>query len=217
VRVVERAERTATRADDSGFQAWHLFVIGGLLAATAAALFAHGTRPANVVFLSLAAGAAAWCGYALHVALAPLVGEQADAGPEVVGGRTRAALERDKTLVLRAIKELEFDRAMGKVSEADCQEMTARLRARAMRLIAQLDEGAAGYRLVIEQELQARGGARPGGGAPSAAAALEPGGGAEAPPREESGSPNECARCGSANDADAQFCKRCGTRLAVSV
>ena len=34
----------------------------------------------------------------------------------MVGSQTRAALEREKNLVLRSIKELEFDRAMGKVA-----------------------------------------------------------------------------------------------------
>ena len=43
----------------------------------------------------------------------------------MLGGRTRAALEREKALVLRSIKELEFDRAMGKVSEKDFAEMSA--------------------------------------------------------------------------------------------
>ena len=37
--------------------------------------------------------------------------------PEMVGERTRVALEREKNLVLRSIKELEFDHAMGKVGE----------------------------------------------------------------------------------------------------
>ena len=63
----------------------------------------------------------------------------------MVGQRTRAALEREKLLTLRAIKELEFDRAMGKLSDEDWQEMSGRLRARAARLIRQLDAGA-GYR-----------------------------------------------------------------------
>ena len=40
-------------------------------------------------------------------------------------------LERDKALVLRSIKELEFDRAMGKVGDADFAEVSAGLRARA--------------------------------------------------------------------------------------
>ena len=51
----------------------------------------------------------------------------------------RAVLEREKMLVLRSIKELEFDRAMGKVSAADFDEMAGRLRARALSLMKQLD------------------------------------------------------------------------------
>ena len=73
----------------------------------------------------------------------------------MVGQRTRAALEREKLLALRAIKELEFDRAMGKLSESDWQEMSGRLRARAARLMRQLDAGA-GYREQVEQELAKR-------------------------------------------------------------
>ena len=74
-----------------------------------------------------------------------------------IGGRRRAALERDKLLTLRSIKELEFDRAMGKVSEADFVEMRDRLRARALRLMRQL-EGAALYQQMIERDVQAAGG-----------------------------------------------------------
>ena len=58
----------------------------------------------------------------------------------MVGERTRSALEREKLFVLRSIKELEFDRAMGKVSEADFAEMAGRLRARALRVMQQLEE-----------------------------------------------------------------------------
>ncbi len=64
-------------------------------------------------------------------------------------------LEREKTLMLRSIKELEFDRAMGKVSTKDFDEMAGRLRARAMSLMRQLDTET-GYRELIERELQAR-------------------------------------------------------------
>ena len=42
----------------------------------------------------------------------------------MIGERTRAALEREKMLALRSIKELEFDRAMGKLSDEDWQEMS---------------------------------------------------------------------------------------------
>ena len=53
----------------------------------------------------------------------------------MIGQRTRVALEREKMLALRTIKELEFDRAMGKLSDEDFREMSGRLRARAARLM----------------------------------------------------------------------------------
>ena len=87
---------------------------------------------------------------AMYRTVAPLGSELPD-DTSLVGGRTRAALERDKALTLRAIKELEFDRAMGKVSDADFAEMRDRLRARAVRLMTQLD-GAAMYRAQIERD-----------------------------------------------------------------
>jgi hypothetical protein len=139
-----------------GFQPWHLFVIGTLMASAVSAVAVRGTRPANVVFVCLTVIAAGVAAFAVYRALWPLVEPAAVDSPEMLGGRTRAALEREKTLVLRAIKELEFDRAMGKVSEPDFQDMTGRLRSRAVRLIRQLDSGSAAYREVIEKELAAR-------------------------------------------------------------
>ena len=70
----------------------------------------------------------------------------------MIGERTRTALEREKMLALRAIKELEFDHAMGKVASEDFRDMEGRLRVRATRLMRQLDAGA-GYRERIEQDL----------------------------------------------------------------
>jgi hypothetical protein len=150
------AARPAADGTVSGFQPWHLFLIGALLASTAGAIAVRGTRPANVVFVCLTILAAGVAAYAAFRTLWPLAQPGAMETPEMLGGRTRAALEREKTLALRAIKELEFDRAMGKVSESDWQEMTARLRNRAMRLIRQLDSGSAAYRELIEKELAAR-------------------------------------------------------------
>ena len=74
----------------------------------------------------------------------------------MVGSRTRVALEREKNLLLRSIKELEFDRAMGKVAEGDYEEMVGRLRSRAVRLLQQLDNTSSGYRELIERELASR-------------------------------------------------------------
>ena len=65
------------------------------------------------------------------------------------------ALEREKTLVLRSIKELEFDYAMGKVAKADFDEMCTRLRNRALGLMQQLDAGG-GYKDLIAREVEQR-------------------------------------------------------------
>ena len=113
------------------------------------------------------------------------------------GHRTRVALEREKLLALRSIKELEFDRAMGKVSEKDFTEMSGRLRARAARLMRQLDAGA-GYREQIDREIEKRLGKAP---------AVIGGSKQQDPPHAV------CAECGTKNDADAKFCKGCGKAM----
>ncbi len=64
-------------------------------------------------------------------------------------------LERDKTLVLKAIREIEHDYQMRKISEADYKEMTHRYRTRALRVIRELDAGD-DFRGLIEQELKTR-------------------------------------------------------------
>ena len=64
-------------------------------------------------------------------------------------------LEREKQLVLKAIKEIEFDYQMRKISERDYREMVERYRNRAMRLISELDAGD-DFRGLIEKELKLR-------------------------------------------------------------
>jgi len=51
-------------------------------------------------------------------------------------------LTREKALVLRSIKELEFDHATGKVSDADFKDMDNRLRTRALALMQDLERAA---------------------------------------------------------------------------
>ena len=118
-------------------QPWQFFVVASLAAATLAVVLAVKTAPEHLVMLSLtvfAAGATALAGY--HV-IAPLVAERRRR--RVITSACRAALLAEKALALRTIKELEFDRAMGKMSQADFEEMAARLKARALRVMQQLD------------------------------------------------------------------------------
>ena len=88
--------------------------------------------------LSITVFAAGPSALAVYHVVAPLVAERKR--HRVVGAATRAALLAEKALALRTIKELEFDKAMGKVSEADFAEMAGRLRARALRVMQQLEE-----------------------------------------------------------------------------
>jgi hypothetical protein len=178
---------------DQGLPPWQFFLLCGMLGATAVVIVATGQAIANILILSATVVAAGFVGLAAYQMLSPLVAPVVPTAPVVAGGRTRAALEREKTLVLRAIKELEFDFAMGKVAQADFDEMGARLRRRAMGLMQQLDANV-GYRDQIEKELAALVSAP----APTPAAAT---GG------------SVCAGCGTANDIDARFCKQCGTSL----
>jgi hypothetical protein len=174
-------------------QPWQFFVLAGLGCATAVTFLVRGQGVTAVLLLSLLMATTALVGMAALRAIRPLVSEHEDRGV-VIGQRTRAALEQEKALALRTIKELEFDRAMGKMSEEDFREMSVRLRARAGRLIKQLDAGT-GYRSTIEQELTKRLGDH-----------------AEA--RASAHAQRNCARCSTPNDTDARFCKNCGERLA---
>ena len=186
--------------DTSSFRPWHLFALAALAAAMAAILVGRPSDPVGAVLLTLAVGAAGFVGLMIYRAIKPLTQSTFEETTVMVGSRSRAAVEREKTLVLRSIKELEFDRAMGKVSEADFEEMGRRLRARAIRLMKQLDVEAVDFLAVIERELAQRLGRQ---AEPAEAAAGVAG--------------RTCGGCGTANDGDARFCKTCGATLSGAV
>ena len=88
--------------------------------------------PAVIVLAGFTVAAAGYAAYALYRSLLPLVSAEAASDAMMIGGRTRAALERDKALTLRSLKELDFDHAMGKIAAGDYTEMRDRLRTRAI-------------------------------------------------------------------------------------
>ena len=151
---------SATSTDPQSLQPWQFFTLAGLVGATIVVFLSEGQTPAGIILLSLIIFGAAAVGIAAWRMFSPLAGANEPAGPQIFGGRTRAALEREKTLVLRSIKDLEFDHAMGKVSDKDFSEMSARLRGRAAGLIRQLDAGTS-YRQAIEAEIEKRVGSNP--------------------------------------------------------
>ena len=187
---VDKNGSSQQEPQDPFLQPWQFFLLGGMLAATATVIVATGQSPANIIILSLTVVSVSFVGLGAYRMLAPLVSADVDA-PITIGGRARVALEREKALVLRSLKELEFDFAMRKISQADFDEMAGRLRQRALGLMEQLDAGG-GYREQIEQEVAKR------IGAPAALDAPDVLG---------------LCICGTANDPDARFCKSCGAKL----
>jgi hypothetical protein len=215
--------------EDQGFHVSHFFVLLSLLAATVAVLMARPSAPANLILVSLTIGAAGLAALTVYRMLAPLVAPRSDMDRQPLSERMRLDLEREKALTLRSIKELEFDRAMGKVSPQDFEEMAARLRARALGIMRQLDAGSHAYRALIEKELAQRVGGtaarvelppavdlppnrlRQGYGVSAEALRAKAEGGSHLP----TGSHVICA-CGTRNDGDARFCKACGSKLELA-
>jgi hypothetical protein len=203
---------------DSALQPWQFFLLIGMLAATAVVVVSTGQSTAAVIALSLTVIAASFVAVAIYRALVPLVLPETAEPATARAGRLREALEREKALSLRSIKELEFDFAMGKIAQSDFDEMSARLRSRAIRLMRQLDEDA-GYRGAIEQELSRRlarpstVSAEPAPSVPAGETPVADAIGDEAAAMSEEAAAMNCGSCGVANDTDARFCKNCGSRL----
>lgn len=120
-------------------------------------LLAHIPFGPPLVLVGLGGAVLAFCGRTFFRMMDPLARSEdelaARQGRELPA--RRRDLERDKQLALKAIREVELDYQMRKVSREDYEDMTQRYRARAMRIIRELDAGD-DFRLLIEQELKAR-------------------------------------------------------------
>ncbi|MFO0551383.1 MAG: hypothetical protein U0271_23535 [Polyangiaceae bacterium] len=64
--------------------------------------------------------------------------------------------EEQKRAVLRALKDLEFERSVGKISDEDYRNLVTRYRADAKRLLRMIDEESADARLRAEELVEAR-------------------------------------------------------------
>ncbi len=164
----------------------------------------------------------------------------ADKGNKVAGPATgwrRRELEREKYWLLKAIKELEFDHQMNKISLEDFNEIAGRYRTRAVRVIRELDAKEPDYGSMIEREIavrvaRAEASAARTGVPVAAAAAAAPA--APAPAKADQADKADKAdkakpdkveldkskpaasltcSCGVVNDNDAEFCKKCGKSL----
>jgi ribosomal protein L40E len=131
---------------------------------------------------------------------------------EAIGARRHGvdALSEQKRRVLRALKDLESERAIGKLEEVDYDVLVARYRDEAKTVMREMDLQVAPLR--DEAEKVARAFLRKRG--------LEPEGSAEPAPAEEAPAPLDgrvtCERCQTSNEPDATFCKKCGGALGTS-
>jgi hypothetical protein len=191
----------------------------------------NGRLSGSGICLALSAGVLVYVARFLFESAKALVATGADAQAteeKAASGRRRRELEREYHNLKRALKELELDHAMAKVSEEDYQESRSRYRERAVRVLRQLDQGES-YRAQIEADLKARrtalGLADPP--RPVAAKTAEPEDAASASPAAPEAAaleapateapsvsiPGLCRKCETRNDSDAVFCKKCGQKL----
>jgi uncharacterized membrane protein len=160
---------------------------------------AWGGGRASVPFLGLATAALGWVVWLAFRTAQALVKEAptVEAGAAVTGKR-RKELEREKQALLKALKELDFDHQMGKVSDKDFADISATYRARAIRVMRQLDDAGRDYEAMIAKDVAERAGKETGNGQPATGN------------RQRT---DECGKCGTKNDSDAEFCKKCGGKL----
>jgi hypothetical protein len=153
---------------------------------------------------------------------------------EAIAFGAPSAEEEQKRAVLRALKDLEYERSVGKISEDDYQEFSLRYREEARRLISLVDESMLASRELAEKLLAQRveaAGIQEERGNPESESTSESG--PESEPEFESTSASEpgseskpkpkseprpnatlaCPSCSTVNDADARFCKRCGATV----
>ncbi|HEY4014037.1 MAG TPA: hypothetical protein VGM06_11915 [Polyangiaceae bacterium] len=122
------------------------------------------------------------------------------------------ALEEEKRRLLRALKDLESEHEIGKIDDADYEEFVAKYRNEAKVVMRRMDGEVAPFReeaeRIAREYLRKQGLDEEAAGTPARPPlAKEPP--AEPPPIERVA----CAACGTSNEPDAAFCKKCGASL----
>lgn len=135
--------------------AWAVVLAGAVVATAYGMLVARMSLGGPLVVLGLGGVALSAAALTFYRMVAPLLHSDAESAAAPPAPARRRDLERDKQAVLKAIREIELDYQMRKISEPDWRELSQRYRARAMRIIRELDAGD-DFRGLIEQELKAR-------------------------------------------------------------
>ena len=164
----------------------------------------HMRMGAPLVMMGLGGMTLVLSGIALWRVLDPLSRDEVVTAAAPRSSGRRRELEREKQLVLKAIKEIELDYQMRKIAEPDYKDMIERYRTRALRVMSELEAGD-NFRPLIERELRDRlalaeaAGSKSGEKSDEAAAATTAG---------------ACASCGTQNDRseERRVGKECRSR-----
>jgi hypothetical protein len=168
-------------------------------------------------FLVLAGGTLLGSVMLFWSSLGRLTGDSPLTLDEAIGLAAPSAEEERKRAVVRALKDLDYERSVGKISEEDYAELSARYRTEAKALLKSLETGLSPLRKTAEKRLAARleaeGIAEARGESKSEPTAKVASPSAQEPSEASADASDACSKCGTANDRDALFCKRCGVRL----
>jgi hypothetical protein len=219
--------------------------LGLPLATLGCAIVAGFLQGAAAVVLVLAAFALVSVIAIFWTSVRTLVGESSLSGADAYALGAPRAEEEQKRAVLRALKDLEFERSVGKISDEDYAALVSKYRSEAKRLIRTLDEDAVPRRKKVESLVEdrlVREGLREASEEPEPAppprSEIKPAAGKGSKQKAKQGKPApkpdakpeakpdvkieagdarpECAACGTRNDPDAVFCKKCGARQAAA-
>jgi hypothetical protein len=124
--------------------------------------------------------------------------------PLTAGSRAVDLLSEEKIRLLRTLKDLEGEHALGKLDDRDYEELATRYRKQAKAVIREMDVEAAPFREQAEklarEHLKTRGLTSTFTPETPAPVAIEAG-------------RIVCGACSASNEADAAFCKQCGMLL----
>jgi hypothetical protein len=157
VEVAEAREQTEVERGEL-FTPERLALLRKVVPATwlVAAVVAGFVWGVQIVLLVLAAGALTFVITLMWSSVQSLTGSTVLGFEEALGLGAPSKVEEEKRAVLRALKDLEYERGVGKISPEDYAELLAKYRADAKRLIQSVDEALGPARLEVEQALEQR-------------------------------------------------------------
>jgi rRNA maturation endonuclease Nob1 len=175
---------------------WALPLTSLLSAIAVGSIYGVGTA-----ILVLAGGALLGVIAILWASVRTLAGDAPITLEEAIALGSPSTVEEQKRAVLQALKDLEYERSMGKISEPDYDELVVRYRTEAKRLLKAVDQDLAPLRAraaeYVEKEL----------GRARSNATKEPA------TEKKKQLVHPCPSCQTDNDGDAVFCKKCGGKL----